>query len=621
MSDRQYHSSWNKDNSPFASLIGTNHIPSSAELNMLKALLVQPQLELCQLEAEIDRVQNLLTGLLSEKQKLTDYIEAHRALISPIRQIPTETLAEIFVWCLPTEPLYAVRNLNAAELHKTSGAAAAPLVFTIISRDWRRVAVSTPRLWNSLHIYLPPHLSRDDFSRRIAGITSWLQRSGSLPISFSIHEARVDYYATNFPVTCSLGIGSSTGHVHPQLDITVRGENMQSMLRALMPFSSRFGDLSLSLSTLSFSFFHQLSPSSFPTLESLHLYDLGTSRGLSQSSESHDKFATLLSSMPVLRKLDLKQFYARDQKYLSLPCNWGTMTRLAIGDGLIPSKALAILAEMPRLQSLSLQITVNEEMSNSVVHLSELREMQLQVQQLGGRHQPISIPVLASLIDCIQSPSLRSLSLTSLSPLTVSEWPFSGVSLHALEILELDGTFLPMVLTECMSQTPNLITFMLTSRFTSFTLQDSHLSCLTSSPCNLSPLWPRLQNIRILTNKHQVMGRQHHSELVSMTSFTNAALITFLESRSQATYPLKYCDVLYSAQSQTSFSEAELYTLRNLKQNGLKLRIYCHPVPANPNIPYHDSPEGGMPRPENITHINVESDMESRYGHGAVVIL
>ncbi|KAE9394310.1 hypothetical protein BT96DRAFT_827871, partial [Gymnopus androsaceus JB14] len=144
MSDRQYYSSWNKDHSPFASLIGTNHIPSSAELSMLKALLVQPQLELCQLEAEIDRVQTLLTSLLSEKQKLTDYIGAHRALISPIRQIPTETLAEIFVWCLPTECPYAVRNLNEA-----------PLVFTVISRDWRCIALSTPRLWNSLHIYLP----------------------------------------------------------------------------------------------------------------------------------------------------------------------------------------------------------------------------------------------------------------------------------------------------------------------------------------------------------------------------------------------------------------------------------------------------------------------------------
>ena len=156
-------SSWNIDHSPFASVIGTNYIPSSAELNMLKALLVQPQLELCQLEAEIDRVQTLLTSLLSEKQKLTDYIEAHRALISPIRQIPTETLAEIFVWCLPTESPCAVRNLNEA-----------PLVFTVISRDWRCIALSTPRLWNSLHIYLPHQLSRDDCSRRIAGMTSWL---------------------------------------------------------------------------------------------------------------------------------------------------------------------------------------------------------------------------------------------------------------------------------------------------------------------------------------------------------------------------------------------------------------------------------------------------------------
>ncbi|KAE9394315.1 hypothetical protein BT96DRAFT_827868, partial [Gymnopus androsaceus JB14] len=168
-------SSWNKDHSPFASVIGTNHIPSSAELSMLKALLVQPQLELCQLEAEIDRVQTLLTSLLSEKQKLTDYIEAHRALISPIRQIPTETLAEIFVWCLPTEPPYALRRLNET-----------PLIFTIISRHWRRVALSTPQLWNSLHIHLPSQLTRDDCSRRIAGITLWLQRSGSLPVSFSL---------------------------------------------------------------------------------------------------------------------------------------------------------------------------------------------------------------------------------------------------------------------------------------------------------------------------------------------------------------------------------------------------------------------------------------------------
>ncbi|KAE9394325.1 hypothetical protein BT96DRAFT_193985 [Gymnopus androsaceus JB14] len=41
MSDRHPYrsSSWNRDHSPFASVIGTNHIPSSAELSMLKTLL------------------------------------------------------------------------------------------------------------------------------------------------------------------------------------------------------------------------------------------------------------------------------------------------------------------------------------------------------------------------------------------------------------------------------------------------------------------------------------------------------------------------------------------------------------------------------------------------------
>ncbi|KAE9410788.1 hypothetical protein BT96DRAFT_796966, partial [Gymnopus androsaceus JB14] len=112
--------------------------------------------------------------LLSERQKLQEYIEAHRELASPVRQIPPETLAKTFVQCLPTEPLYPIRNLDEA-----------PLSLTSICRDWRRIALTTPRLWNSLHIYLPPPLSRDACSRRIAGTTSWLERSGSLPLSIS----------------------------------------------------------------------------------------------------------------------------------------------------------------------------------------------------------------------------------------------------------------------------------------------------------------------------------------------------------------------------------------------------------------------------------------------------
>ncbi|KAE9398606.1 hypothetical protein BT96DRAFT_1105843 [Gymnopus androsaceus JB14] len=91
-------SSWNTKGSAFASVIGTNHIPTTVELKNIPG--IHPQHELSRLEAEIYRVKKLLSRLLSEKQKIEDYIEAHRTLTSPMRRIPMETLAEISAECL-----------------------------------------------------------------------------------------------------------------------------------------------------------------------------------------------------------------------------------------------------------------------------------------------------------------------------------------------------------------------------------------------------------------------------------------------------------------------------------------------------------------------------------------
>ncbi|KAF9058574.1 hypothetical protein BDP27DRAFT_1193265, partial [Rhodocollybia butyracea] len=162
--------------SPFASILGTNHVPSSAELDQLKDLLVEPQDELKRVQSEISYLQSLLDGLLEEKDEVETYIEAHRTLMSPIRWIPSETLGEIFVHCLPPDLYpFALRDLNQA-----------PLLMTTICQHWRRVAIDTPLLWNALHIHLPPHLSKEVASRRTAGVTLWLERSTALPISLSL---------------------------------------------------------------------------------------------------------------------------------------------------------------------------------------------------------------------------------------------------------------------------------------------------------------------------------------------------------------------------------------------------------------------------------------------------
>ncbi|KAE9390733.1 hypothetical protein BT96DRAFT_1063424, partial [Gymnopus androsaceus JB14] len=129
---------------PFASVIGTNHVPTNSELKKLKALLVYPQHGLSCLETEIGRVQTLLNDLWLEKQAIASYIEAHRALTSPVRQIPPGTLAEIFVLCLPTtwpSEIWVYTALSHRDLSVLENVALNIL------------------LWNSLHVHLPVQLN------------------------------------------------------------------------------------------------------------------------------------------------------------------------------------------------------------------------------------------------------------------------------------------------------------------------------------------------------------------------------------------------------------------------------------------------------------------------------
>lgn len=584
--------SWDKENSPFASVIGTNHVPSIAEQKDLKALLVHPQHELSRLEIEIERVQSTLKDLLCVKRKIVDYIGVHKALISPVRQIPPETLAEIFVQCLPTEPSFPVRDLNQA-----------PLILTMICQDWRRVAITTPRLWNSLHIYLPPRLSSDACSRRMAGTMLWLERSGSLPLSISFHGS------TNIH-----GHYSPWNHPEPiPAELTISQENMKSMIHSLMSFSDRFRDIFLSLSSTNFSTFDELSPSLFPALVSLRVRNVDGpvriefGQGASQTIPPA-QFAPLLPRMPFLRKLEVNQFTVNDKNYHTLPCNWRNITNLVIDDSLTSAEVVAILSETPRIQSISLRVSMGNNLASTAVHLNDLTEMQLSV--FPGRAIPTEAAAVAEffetqipfLVDCIQCPSLRLLNFTCEWPtLIISKWPFTGLS-HTLETLKLNVPLTPTALMDCLSQTPDLINFEFKTRWPKFPLQDSHLSSLTVSPENPIPLWPRIQSIRILSHM-PVLDLIHFPGLRiidSFTPFTSAALTTFVESRSQT---LKSCDVFYHSEPQPSFSEAELNTLRNLNRDGLRVRL--HYQAKAPHIGQLDSPDIGL----------TPSSLNSRSGH------
>ncbi|KAF8195629.1 hypothetical protein K438DRAFT_1826258, partial [Mycena galopus ATCC 62051] len=132
--------------SPFANRLNTNYVPSDSETLEIRALLVDPEAQLARIDAQIKEVENTLDQLKTQRASLRQPIDAHRALISPIRRIPQDVLIEIFLSCLPSEHNAII---DPAE---------APLVLGRICRYWKSIAYSTPMLWSSLHIPSLDHL-------------------------------------------------------------------------------------------------------------------------------------------------------------------------------------------------------------------------------------------------------------------------------------------------------------------------------------------------------------------------------------------------------------------------------------------------------------------------------
>ncbi|KAL0571041.1 hypothetical protein V5O48_010920 [Marasmius crinis-equi] len=171
----------------FTQVLDTNYAPSKREREEIRAMIQDPEQEIRRIDEEISRLQ-------ARHDELSRFVTSHRMLLSPFRRLPGELWGEIFVRCLPNGSL-PVRSL-----------AEAPLLLTGICRTWREVALNTPTLWNAVHISIPPMLSYRGIKKpedmrfsllkalqaREQGFKQWLDRSGSLPLTLSLHDLHSD---------------------------------------------------------------------------------------------------------------------------------------------------------------------------------------------------------------------------------------------------------------------------------------------------------------------------------------------------------------------------------------------------------------------------------------------
>ncbi len=129
--------------SPFTPKIGTNYAATSEEAERITAFLSRPVSKLQQLQAEIIRIKARYEDLVEQHLALSREIDAHRALIAPIRRVPTDILREIFLHCLPTKHNAVISSSEC------------PILLTRICSGWRHIALNTAMLWASIHVPIP----------------------------------------------------------------------------------------------------------------------------------------------------------------------------------------------------------------------------------------------------------------------------------------------------------------------------------------------------------------------------------------------------------------------------------------------------------------------------------
>ncbi|KAJ3828648.1 hypothetical protein F5880DRAFT_1698413 [Lentinula raphanica] len=589
---------WALNCSPFIELLGTNYVPSPDELLVLKTLLVEHCAELERLDKEIARA-------LREKEKIKNFVEAHRALMSPVRQLPDEVLGEIFVHCLPTER-NAVRSLDEA-----------PLLLITICRDWRRVALNTHRLWSSIHIFLPPDLNNQAMFRRVMGIRTWLGRSGTLPLSISLHTR-------SQPVHGPFGVAKT-----PSPDLFIN--NAKLLISTITSYGHRFGDLFLSLPPSYLRLFDELSGHrSFSMLQHFRVRDADVHNGISpiwNHEEENDNvsFAPLLARTAALKRLEVSNIYVRAGGYLDLPINWSILTDLklqsSISVGLYTSEALRILQRTPNLQHLQIyfMLSFDQHLDSTPIgriDLPHLKSMRLEFwpNPVGfGESDPRA--QVSSIFDSLSTPSLKLLAVTGawngdgfINMKSIHEG--SGIPFHQLETLELAFQTTPEELTDCLSSAPELVSFQYKEMRTPPSFCDSHLSALTPSQENPTPLCPRLTTIRIIFGMHM---------LGETATVTSSNILSFVRSR--ANTALKRFDMFFGTQD-PFFTEDDLDALRKLKEAGLNIRLHSADYPVakldSPFCGLLSEPEFLQP-PSIPANRNQLSDMEGLFATRYIV--
>ncbi|KAL1677370.1 hypothetical protein EV122DRAFT_178131, partial [Schizophyllum commune] len=160
-------------------LLRTNTLPTKLQTMQFSKRIDAGSADINELSAQIEQAQAAVNDLIRRRDKRQAEIDLHRAVVAPVRILPTEVLSYIFELCMEEPPI-------------KPDASKAPLLLCGICSRWREVALGTPTLWHNLHISVAA-LLRDTpedadrfYSSRVKIAETWLGRARTMPLNLTM---------------------------------------------------------------------------------------------------------------------------------------------------------------------------------------------------------------------------------------------------------------------------------------------------------------------------------------------------------------------------------------------------------------------------------------------------
>ncbi|KXN84812.1 hypothetical protein AN958_12106 [Leucoagaricus sp. SymC.cos] len=338
----------------FQTLLSSNVPPTPEQATSLMELVQQEEYVSSKLLEDIARLQTQLDALVEQSCGSRMKAQQYRTVLSTARVLPAEIVRRIFIHCAEDSP---VPLFPKARGH--------PLSLAQICSGWRKVALSTSELWNTINFEANSSTGVDKF---IKLAREWFSRchTGSVSLAFATR---------------------------------CRSPNVSELLSDIITKnSSKIGRLELHLPTPFLTAFEKYPPDAFPLLRNLELHREENFTAGDQGYRLDSRAFTPFQSAPNLTGVFISlPFTDVTPEDINLP--WSQLSSLNLGATMIqPDEILRVFAFCSKLNSCTVFLFNGQDWSGRIT-LPHLTTLSLRI-------APCE---LSEFLHCITVPALQTL--------------------------------------------------------------------------------------------------------------------------------------------------------------------------------------------------------------------